>query len=424
MIIRTNIKHIEVNILRLYFLMLILEGPIRYICVMLGISWAVYIKDALLVTVFGLYAIAGIKARYIVCIAVLLGYSVYGSIILKSASQPAFALLKNYLPFFVGVALGEALRDEELYKKFIAALRRMFALSIFGLFLNFFVEYPWTRMEYRISSFEFVIARGLRIHGVRRLEGFMRSSADFSTMIAVFGFMIISHEKSRSKRFIYYALMLLCAYLSTTKGTILALVVIYALIAFYINNKQLRSVKEKIVIRAIGVVMVTLPLISNQFKLLLKLLISFGKKNRKMYLVLSAIERMTYVWPKTISIIKDNGNMVFGRGIGGIGSAQHLTENYLYTPCDNSFLFLLGTFGMVGVFLVYLLIRRADVLIDNSDRSLAYQGMIRIIEFVLLYGIIGAIEESPIIVIIIGAIIEYSFVPQESCEKVAAASNA
>ncbi len=79
------------------------------------------------------------------------------------------------------------------------------------------------------------------------------------------------------------------------------------------------------------------------------------------------------MWPDALATWLDHGNIVTGRGLGGIGFAQAGAEWWRYNAADNLMIYLLVSFGLfalvyVGAFLWSL---RRTFEVDSSQEFLA-----------------------------------------------------
>lgn len=75
-------------------------------------------------------------------------------------------------------------------------------------------------------------------------------------------------------------------------------------------------------------------------------------------------ERMTWMWPESLSFILHKGNVIMGAGMGGIGTAlslfyQQFDENALrFASADNIFIYTFGLFGVLGVIALFVLCKK------------------------------------------------------------------
>jgi hypothetical protein len=67
---------------------------------------------------------------------------------------------------------------------------------------------------------------------------------------------------------------------------------------------------------------------------------------------LSFVERMQDMWPRAVALFDDPFQILWGRGLGGIGMAQRLGEPTRYNAADSLMLYILLTFGILGLIYV------------------------------------------------------------------------
>jgi hypothetical protein len=73
------------------------------------------------------------------------------------------------------------------------------------------------------------------------------------------------------------------------------------------------------------------------------------------FLFVSFFMRVFEGWPDAFRLIQHDGNLLLGRGLGGMGTSQLYFEIQKYNPGDNIMLIFYGNFGLLGVgYLLYL----------------------------------------------------------------------
>ncbi len=406
-----SIREIEFVFFELFLLIGVLEGPFRYLFLLAGMSFLIYIKDLLLLSIIFFYLLLE-KCRkgHIWMLLFLAVFAFYGVINLNSFVQPAFAFVKNYSPFLSGLILGRNTGDEK-YTRFVKFSNKLFWISVIGMLANMAIVYPWAGMEYSAGGFSLQVSRGLYTHGSARIEGFMKSPFNASTTIMALGFLADDRKEKRLKRICRHGTIFFCAVLSTAKSAILALCIVYLMMFFHTYIRQFSKRMLKKACWAAGFVMVCLPVFAERLNRLKELLVQFGTGGDRMYLVASFIDRMSTVYPSALDTIKNEGGFLFGRGLGGMGSAQHLSEPFRYNPCDNSFLFLLAAFGACAVVIMVFLIIKINTLAVSGTKKHAccYWNLYWIMVFILYYGIVGTVEELPILMAVAGIAVEAAY---------------
>jgi hypothetical protein len=124
----------------------------------------------------------------------------------------------------------------------------------------------------------------------------------------------------------------------------------FAIDVFLSTGLRMRAVANAFVI-TIALVCLAVPLLSIQ--------LGFNATSVPMWFG-SFMERILDMWPKAFGLMDYAGQALWGRGTGGIGTAQTYGEPLLINAADNLFVYLIVSFGILGVayvavFLVKLL---------------------------------------------------------------------
>jgi hypothetical protein len=115
----------------------------------------------------------------------------------------------------------------------------------------------------------------------------------------------------------------------------------------------------------------------------------------------SLLVRMQYAWPASLALLSEGGNILFGRGIGCIGTAQKFTEPDMYMFADNLFVYVFVSTGVVGVialFYSFVANLRRDYLYDRSQFGITYLLLL----YLLGIGITVNTVEGPFQALVIG----------------------
>ena len=186
--------------------------------------------------------------------------------------------------------------------------------------------------------------------------------------------------------------------LTTSKGVILAFIVV----SLFLTFRKLVSKKVWIAFSfAIALLVILLPLYSS-----LENLIPYSNIETERILFDSMYMRTTSNWPETLDFIQKNGSVIFGRGVGGIGSANMYFENVNY-PGDNLFVFLYSTIGISSVLVIFffpLLSRSLNFKNSNFDCFL-----FSVTLALLSYGLVSSIFEEITFTLFIGIVLSRLF---------------
>jgi hypothetical protein len=381
-----------------------LEGPLRYYLTDLEIPWAIYVRDILVVMLGFWFIIKNCLIvdynkiiYYFVCIMIF--HSIIGLIYLPDFYMVLFGV-KIFLPILIG--LGSYYVFVKNLNKIKIMFMILFIISVAGIFINYFVEFPWEGFTYSIDIFTIEATRLEEFtFGIKRLMGFHRFASDAAIQIILINVFLIVHVNNKIYKIIIWALAGLAILLSTVKGIILSYLLISLLLIIQAaDNKLIEHYK---MYRKLYLVF-----------MLIALLLPFISYCDIMYqdiqlpeyisnlLFTSFTSRTSEMWPQAIKIILSHGNFVLGRGLGGLGQSQVFFENYLFNPADNIFIYLYAQFGVLGVFyLIYFYIKSRSL---NSNQEL-YLCLLALIIF--QYGITQNIIESSSLCLYIGFLLAH-----------------
>lgn len=376
-----------------YISSLILEGPIRYLLYSFGVEYLIYVRDVLILFCILCYTLSAAKEFiinriYLVILFIFIFHSIVYIFYVGNIPMLLFAW-KIYLPLFFGILFGQLFFVN--LRLTVRIFTILFILAVLGAFLNYYRRFPWEGLQYSFFGFDIEAVRFWSAWEFKRVSGFARSSYDAAIQILMIGIFLICYLKNKSLKIILWLLAGPVILLTTTKGVILAYLVISLLLIViryipdYFNIYQ----KSLYIFLAIGII---LPLIPGS---------NLGVRNIPLLLT-SIYERMIIVWPDVFKLVGENGNLLLGRGLGGMGSSQLYYETQLYNPGDNIFLMFYANFGLLGVgYLVYLAIIGQSI--DLNTELFYYLFLI----FFFIYGITTSCTENAIFNIFLGNFIAY-----------------
>lgn len=380
----------------LYLLSFIFEGVVRFSLSSIGLASLLYLRDIipLLVILFlfsywfkeKLESMVFIFFFIILMIHFSIGFSYLGGLF-----QQLFGF-KVFMPLLMGVALANYWSPQVLIKsKNLVTL--VFFVTLLGVFLNHQVVFPWEGEDFSTVFGVSEQSRNWTASGVRRLAGFSRASFDAASVILISTLFVLFRWDNFIIRLSIFILSFFAVFLTTSKGALLALIVLA--LVFFLSNNGKRVMLIKIAFFFVVSLVSLVPLISLLFD------VNARNVSPEVYWWISSfIERMEWMWPRAFEMWLQDGNIVFGRGLGGIGVAQGYGEWYWINAGDNIFVYWLVTFGLLGV--VYLLFFAYHFSlykeIDSSTGLLVMAGIIAI----LTYGLTANCIEQPILSIALG----------------------
>ncbi|EKK7302039.1 hypothetical protein PO691_004946, partial [Escherichia coli] len=229
---------------------------------------------------------------------------------------------------------GEKLINGGMYKTLII----IWAMISIGVLLNVVIQYPWAGAVMDIDGGAIYIAKEWTTYDVTRYAGFSVASYSVATQLLAIGVYLICVAKTKKIKVIFFVVTFILLVLTTTKGAIFSLAAVGLLLFFY-TNKKIMLHKILIIVLIIDII---LPILSLSYS---DSLVYSGNRGGSWLLTTETIyERMTWMWPESLSFILHKGNVIMGAGMGGIGTAlslfyQQFDENALrFASADNIFI--------------------------------------------------------------------------------------
>jgi hypothetical protein len=376
-----------------------IEAPLRYFLVEHDVPWLIYFRDvSVVLIVFWLILKTLIRSDdnkiLIILLSILVLHSLIGLIYLPNAYMVLFGW-KTFLPILVGVGS---------YYVFIENLNKMrwlflllFVILVSGLFINLFIEFPWEGFTYSLDTYTIEATKKEdTAFGVRRLAGFSRYFYEAAIQTLFLLIFLVVYTKNNIMKIIIWVLGGLAIILTTVKGVILSyLLITILLILLKINPKLIEYYKlYRKLLLSLLIIVILLPILTY----INLLVIDFGlHKDINDMLFSSFTMRLYDTWPEAIELIRDQGNLLLGRGLGGIGQSQIFFETYLYTSVDNIFIFLYGNFGLMGgLYLLYLYYKGRSLEITEELYFCLF------LFFIFQYGITQSLFDDYLICLVLG----------------------
>jgi hypothetical protein len=328
----------------IYIATAIFEGPLRFLLHTIGIDYLLYLRDIFIfIAVFYYCALAlqefKINKIFLVTIFIMIFHSIIALFYLNNYLMILFAW-KIYLPICFGILYGNLLFDN------IKTTKRVFIFfllsAILGVTLNFFKPFPWEGLEYSVAGVDIEGVRAWTMYGIKRLSGFSRASFDAAIQILLLVIFIICYIKNKYCKILLWLLAGPAILLTTTKGilSVYILITLFFIVYRYMPNYFKIYQKLLLILCVIGII---LPPISYYIPRAydLPLMIS------------SFFERIFIGWPDAFQLVRDHGNLLLGRGFGGMGTSQFYFEPQKFNPGDSIYLLAYGNFGLLSI--VYFL---------------------------------------------------------------------
>jgi hypothetical protein len=273
----------------------------------------------------------------------------------------------------------------------------VFFLACLGIFLNAAFDMPWTGEMVDSAAGEVAASREWTSGGVRRLAGFARDSVAASTIVATTCIpLIVASNVHFLYRLLIIAISFTAIVLTTSKGSLMALVVIAFFGLFF--SKDSRSNRLQPIFFVGPAVGIAIPALVYMFDAKLEVNSSIGA------LLASFADRINITWPLAFDLFKRSGNIFLGRGLGGIGFGQFFSEAAYYNSADNVMVSLFVSMGLASVVYIYILMFR---LRENAGNISPYiwRCIVGWLIYWYIYGITTNTIEIPFFMFFAGLIV-------------------
>lgn len=334
-------------LLGVYLASLVLEGVLRYALAVGGIPNALYLRDAIpVVTLLALFLrslLVDNKVNLTIAIpaAVLAFHAAYSVLAGISFFSIAFGLkIFMFIPY--GMAMWPLMRRRLDLALTVASL--MFAVTLVGVFANFFLErMPWEGMEYETAFGEVSTTRLWWItRGIARLPGFARTSFDAAMILGVAGLLALVKFRQPLPRLAIATLALAAIVLTTSKGMILAFPLAALWLVLQERNPRMSGV---LIVGTVCATTLALPFVVVYFDLGSAMSASSFPS-----LLVSVWDRFTTMWPLAFDLLPDGPQALLGAGLGGIGTPQSYGDApQRFNAADNLAIFMMINFGLPGL---------------------------------------------------------------------------
>lgn len=381
-----------------YLLTDAIGGVARYYLWEIGFVYLIYIPK-IMASLTLLFALRSLKINklYFWTIYTLILFATVGVFYVNDFLQIAFGFW-IFVPLLFGIVA---------YSSFLHGIQKLecwFLILFFivcgGVLLNAFINLPWVEFNYFLAGIEIVGSKKRSTMGIARLGGFSQAgyvAASYTILLAI---ILMVRKHSKILRCSIWFLAALVIFLTSCKGIALVFLV---LTGFFLCWRYFPDfIWPALALFVTIVAVILLPLSTLYYDYSIDLL---GPVYY--FFFQSSIDRLIDIWPVTFKMITEHGNIITGRGLGGIGAAQKLFEHLLYSPADNLFIYLYAVFGIMA--LPILAIYGAGTLQLNIRKNFLDRYFYMIMISVLIYGIIANIIESTVFGIFLGLSVAHIF---------------
>lgn len=382
-----------------------LEGITFYLVLLLGIFNSVfryyllntpffpivYISQILMFIVFGIHVISFLYQtkvrRDFLVLAIMIFISLFVGVIYTNTILQVLFGVYILTPLFYGFVMYPFFQRILFNKNFYQII---LIIGIVGVLLNIIFIFPWEGFKYEVYGKTIEGNRFWTALGTRRLSGLGRSSFETAGYIL---FLAIIFVLKKFKINLLWILAGVAIYFTDTKGILIAYILISLIVLFwnYISNYS-----KKIGLILILCINFLLPLFSWFFSIDDITSVNFFR---------SFEMRLEGTWPEAYRLISESGNLLTGRGIGGIGVPQNIFEPEMSHPGDNLFVYLIAIFGL-GAFIIYGFLVRG-VYNKEVKNTEVYRLFYILSIYVFGYGVTTNVVELPVMSICLGLVFRY-----------------
>lgn len=400
-------KKIADFLITFYILVYVFEPVFQYFVSFMGASSLfVIFKNIIPIIVFAICFLKMLKNKLIYTRFLLISGIIFFGVIIGilnnlSIIQVLFGI-KVIIPF---VALYLYIVCYKPNVNFVYWYRLLIPIIVLGLLLDKFIDMPWANLIVRVGSMEQEVSRQWSTWGVERLAGFQSASFDSGSILSLLIlFRFISMYIGEKARFNYVDLVILFVglygvYLTTFKAAYIYTIILCGItiaFTFYTRNVLIRILTKMVTVLSLAYAIV--PPIMSVWGGNLSLNFLNGGFYYK-YFFSSYGTRMLITWPDSFRLLEGSIlDGLFGRGLGGIGTAQKFAEPTLYSPADNFFVFLYVSFGIVSLLIIFWMLK---VIIFNRENVSKTYVISSLILLMSIFGGTSIFVES--IVLFLGA---------------------
>jgi len=381
-----------------YLLVDAIGGVARYYLWEIGFVNLIYIPK-IMASLTLLFALRSLKINklYFWTIYTLILFATVGVFYVNDFLQIAFGFWV-FVPLLFGiVAYRSFLHDIQKLERWFLIL---FFIGCGGVFLNAFINLPWVGFNYFLASVEIEGSKQGSTMGIAKLGGFSQANHVVASYTILLAIILMARKHSKILRCSIWFLAVLVIALTSSKGIALVFLV---LTGFFLSWRHFPNfIWPALALFVTIFVVIMLPFSTLYYDYNVDL-----SEPACYFFFQSSIERLANTWPATFKMITEHGNIITGRGLGGIGGAQKLFEYLLYSPADNLFIYLYAVFGLMA--LPILVIYGAGTLQLNIRKNFLDRYFYTIMLSVLIYGITTNIIESTIFSIFLGLSIAHIF---------------
>jgi len=378
----------------IYLLIYAFEAAIRWGLFSVGMDNAILARDALIMVPLAILFVAQcfrlrVHPAFWVFAVIIALHGLIATLVFRTTIPAIYGakMLVNVL--FGFIAARQLLQPG---RSILALFALVWLVCVVGVGLEKFVySFPWTGLSTHVGGITVPMSVNWDIDsGIeKRAAGFMRSSISAAMLIPVLGLILACRQSNWMIRFLVLAITVGTVFLTTQKGSVLAIAGVSVALLVPMAWRWTMLTWECI---GFTMLVIMMPIFTAG------LLIA---ESGGVFSLSSFAMRITDTWPDAWRWINDNQLFPFGVGLGGIGGAQRFFAEDFMNPSDNLYVFLYGTFGVLG--LVYLGWAIAQMLLLPRELRSAGTTAAAVLTFNIGYGVALSMLEDQVSALFIGA---------------------
>ena len=385
-----------------------ITGPFRWAASMVGLTPIVYLPQVmmlvstlLVVTWETRHGLHPLRAMTLLVIA----YAILVGLFHTPVPQVLFGIY-TLLPFWFGLSCAEIIFRH--WQHVIKIAWWIWAVVVVGVLLNNWITYPWEGFGYSVGDLDIVSSREWEnIGGGKRLAGFSRASFDAALQALLTGLIAVLNLRPACIRSLVWGITFMTIYMTTSKGVYNMFAVLSPIVLL---GARLPASAVRWWPLALGLVALLLPMTP------LFMDVNFYIRDQELAnLTFSFWDRLNDMWPNAWKLLENQGNALWGRGLGGIGTPQTYFESSRFNAADNIFVYWFVIFGWVALPGFLLLLLRS-LRLKPTRHSVESAGFCLLLA-TLVYGITANVVESGFFAIAAGMAVRYLFHETEASEN-------
>jgi hypothetical protein len=377
-----------------------LSGPLRMYLAMVGLSPLIYLPNAVLLAALAWQTLfepheRGFTALTLIALLIPI-YAFTIGLQFVSVFQAAMGIYV-LIPFWFGLSCGGVLLAR--WQVIARVIPILWIVVITGVLVNLVVEYPWEGFGYTLGSLDVEGSRQWYAAGggARRLAGFSRASFDAAVQVQLLGILFALQVRNPLVRAAVWAVTVYAIIPTNSKGILMVAMVLTPIILL---KERLPESPLRAMPALFGMIGLVMPLST--------LVYTFNNQFSNPTLANAAYsfyDRLNYMWPEAWTLLADHGNLLLGRGLGGIGTAQTYFESSLFNAGDNLFMYWFVIFGWAALPGFALLLLRTFRIkpCHNADQLRVYA----LLMATLVYGTMTNIVENAVFAIVCGLVVRW-----------------